>query len=870
MAYAAVISLMQTIERLLNLNSSHRTPFLVSSPETINSAYDEVKLLLKILTSEDGNNQVNSLRNFLQRHSLGVEISNNERVKAVETEIGEAACRLEDVLESAHVSHHFLEQSETLDGDQHLPSKVVKEEIDFFIEKVEKIKEQVRNSTSLPPEEHDATYSRSSSRTDHFGIRKSKIFGFDSELVKLKDLLTDNSNKLEIVSVVGMGGIGKTTLTKEVYVDPFIVNYFECSVFVSVGPKYKMIEILQAILDQISPAIDKTHAGSHRELAMYVRRGLKNRKYLIVLDDIWDTQVMGALISSFPDDENGSRIMLTTRIEDVAHFATMNKWEWPVSERSSPERESRDQIVLKVRTKATRHGMLGAGKYLHRVKFLNEKESWHLLREHVFAEGELCPPKLVEPGKKIAEKCEGLPLAIIAVGKHLSKAKRTLDYWTKVAETESSVIIGADEETTNVLYLSYKYLPQYLRACFLYMGVFPHGCEIAASKLIKLWCAEGFLESNSAKTMDNLTMAIFSKTLKLKQGKTSEDAKDLVHKSLAKTSKDFVPKWFKDLLPITLAKTSEDSSMECFKDLKSNSGKTLEDFAKEYLDQLVSRSLVLVCQNSSNSDHGIKTCKTHTTYWHMCVKEAGKDKFFHVINNYANGIRKGVESDAAFASTTMCYLASKMCISQWYPFQMHALSSALVRTIRLDAAQSLSCFDHLSHLYGLQTLKCIVVNPKPSFQVVAPALPPFSVFPSGLKKLTLSGLGLPWEYMTVIAQLPKLEIIKLRHYAFQGPVWKVYDSQFLHLKFLLLEDTDLEFWSAGGFSFILLKHLIISHCYKLKEFSTVISGILSVEMIELVDCSPSLAAAAKQTLEGRLNPAQLIVSSSEDDGKRKS
>ncbi|KAL0385171.1 UNVERIFIED_CONTAM: hypothetical protein Sradi_2911400 [Sesamum radiatum] len=159
----------------------------------------------------------------------------------------------------------------------------------------------------------------------------------------------------------------------------------------------------------------------------------------------------------------------------------------------------------------------------------------------------------------------------------------------------------------------------------------------------------------------------------------------------------------------------------------------------------------------------------------------------------------------------------------------------------LDAAQSLNCFDHLSHLYGLQTLKCIIVNPKPSFQVVAPTPPPFSVFPSGLKKLTLSRLGLTWEYMSVIAQLPKLEILKLRHYASQGPVWKVYDYQFLHLKFLLLEDTDLEFWSAGRSHFVLLEHLIIRHCYKLKEFSTVISGMLSVDMIELVDCGPSLA-----------------------------
>ncbi|KAK4402487.1 putative late blight resistance proteinR1B-14 [Sesamum angolense] len=362
MAYAAVISLMQTIERLLSSSS------LLSSPETVKSAYDKVKFLHKILTSEDSNNQVNSLSDLLQRNSLGVEISNNERVKAVEREIGEAACRLEDVLESAHVSHYFLKQSDqTLDGDQHLPSEVVKEEINFFIEKVEKIK-AVLSNTSLP-EEDDATYS--SSRTHQFGIRKSKIFGFDSELVRLKDLLTDNSNRLEIVSVVGMGGIGKTTLTKEVYVDPSIVNYFERSVFVSVGPKYKMMEILQAILDQISPAIDKTHAGSDRDLAMYVHRGLKNRKYLIVLDDIWDTQVMDALISSFPDDENGSRIMLTTRIEEVAHCATLTTRGRCQPKTSCACRESRNHIVY--RLGPARHGML-RGKYLHKVKFLNEKK----------------------------------------------------------------------------------------------------------------------------------------------------------------------------------------------------------------------------------------------------------------------------------------------------------------------------------------------------------------------------------------------------------------------------------------------------------------------------------------------------------------
>ncbi|KAK4427042.1 putative late blight resistance proteinR1A-10 [Sesamum alatum] len=991
MAYAAVISLKQTIERLRN---SSQIPFLLSFPETIKSAYEEVQSLQKILTLEDSNSkEVNSLQEFLQRNSQGLESINRERVKAAGREIREAACRLEDVLESAHVSNHFLKQSETLYGDdeistlsQDMAAKDVKEEISFFIQTVEKIKEQL--SSSLPPEKDDAAVV--SSRSDHLGIKKTKIFGLDGDLIKLKDLLTgDHSNTLEIVSVVGMGGIGKTTLTKEVYLDPFIANYFECSAFVSLGPECHVIEILQGILDQISPATVKRPTKSLKRLAKYVSQGLKSRRYLIVLDDIWDTWIMDALISYFRDDENGSRIVLTTRNEEVAHCATRSNWTRQVS---PPNLESQYQIVLRVRPKATRHSMLGAGKYLHKMRFLNEEESWHLLREYAFAGEELCPTQLEEAGKKIAKKCEGLPLAIIAVGKHLSTAERTLEYWTKVAETESSVIISADEEITKVLYLSYKYLPQHLRACFLYMGVFPHNYEIPTSKLIKLWCAEGFVESDSANTLENLAIEFSLKESKM--AKTSENLKGVLLGNLANIYED---------------------SKNCFKDLESNSDKTLEDFAMECLDDLVSRSLVLVRQKSSSSGHGIKTCRTHTTYWHMCVKEAGKEKFFHVINNYANGVTKGVErqrrlcihnnvlfgikdvhksmASVSNARSLLCsgphhHYPVPMCFNlrllrvldavtiRFYEFPIEVLKLVQLRylaftynkslpasisklwnlqylivhrqyisinplaarslpmeiwkmqelrhlevmgsdlpnpssatallpnlltllgisarsctkevlgripnlkklgiqiELALNADVPLSCLDHLSHLHGLESLKCVIMNPKLSFaQVVAPRPPPFSRFPSGLKKLTLSGLGVSWEYMSSIAQLPNLKVLKLRHYAFQGPVWRVYDSEFLQLKFLLLEDTDLEFWSAGCHCFRQLKHLIIRHCYKLKEFSGVIGHISFAKTIMLDNCSPSLASSAKQVLEKQLifggDPVQLIISSSEDDRKRK-
>ncbi|KAL0421732.1 UNVERIFIED_CONTAM: hypothetical protein Slati_3196100 [Sesamum latifolium] len=173
MAYATLISLKQTIERLL---SSSQIPNLPPCPKTIQFAYEEVKSLQELFTSEDNN------------------IS--KRVNAWERQIIEAAFRLEDVLESAHVSNLFLPRSETLHGDDEMISfwRGVNEEIHFFTETVKKIKDQLSNSSL--PEEDDAVVL---STMDHVGGKKPTMFGLDNELSKLKDLLVrDESPSLVI------------------------------------------------------------------------------------------------------------------------------------------------------------------------------------------------------------------------------------------------------------------------------------------------------------------------------------------------------------------------------------------------------------------------------------------------------------------------------------------------------------------------------------------------------------------------------------------------------------------------------------------------------------------------------------------------
>lgn len=134
-------------------------------------------------------------------------------------------------------------------------------------------------------------------------------------------------------------------------------------------------------------------------------------------------------------------------------------------------------------------------------------------------------------------------------------------------------------------------------------------------------------------------------------------------------------------------------------------------------------------------------------------------------------------------------------------------------------------------------------------RVRGPASLSLPIFPSCLRKLTLSGLGYPWEETRVIASLPVLEVLKLRCCAFRGPKWGTGDGEFRSLKYLTIEDSDLVVWTIGDNSFGSLRYLNIRHCYKLEE----IRGHLGCGKIEVVDCNPLGANCAKQIAYANAN-----------------
>ncbi|GFP82530.1 putative late blight resistance protein homolog r1a-6 [Phtheirospermum japonicum] len=363
-------------------------------------------------------------------------------------------------------------------------------------------------------------------------IETKEIVGHERNLELLKGMLLTKDSRLQTAQIIGMPAIGKSTLAKCIYDSLSIQSRFDTRAWVTVRTEYrdKFIFVTLVVVREHREERDdvkvltfkvKYHASYETPITELGQLFFKT-KYLVVIDDVRDHEVWFKIRMSLPDSWIGNRVIVTTRNPEFAR--------WTLD----------SDHVLK-------------------DPFLNDDESWRLLQSVVFAgHGEACDPQLEKIGKKIAKNCEGLPLAIIEVGKLLRGADKTVEEWKAVEEREHPVIIGADEDTplSRTLCLSYKQLPPHLKACFLYMGLLPKNTEIRKSKLIKLWVAEGFSEE------------------------------DWINSS--------------------------------------------EKNAEKYLEELVSKSLVLVRKQSSGG--GTKTCGVHVVYRSLCMSEARKEKFFHIMS----------------------------------------------------------------------------------------------------------------------------------------------------------------------------------------------------------------------------------------------
>ncbi|XP_058112878.1 disease resistance protein RPM1-like [Magnolia sinica] len=301
------------------------------------------------------------------------------------------------------------------------------------------------------------------------------IVGMKKEVDLIVRWLVEEEQRRTVISVMGMGGAGKTILVTKAYKNELVKKHFDCSACVSISQTLRIDEVLRSIIKQflesakdVVPNDLATRDAS--DLRQMIKRHLESKRYLIVLDDIWSMNHWNELSVIFPDNRCGSRLVVTTRHSDVAS--------------ASGE---------------------GEVSRVCRLQPLHPEEAWQLFCKKVFR-SKPCPSELEKLARSIVKKCQALPLAIIAMGRLLSLTNANVFEWSQVYDKLSWHLNNNEtlEPIKRILLLSFYYLPYRLKQCFLYCCMFPEDYLIRRKKLIRLWVAEGFVEDAGKVPMEEV------------------------------------------------------------------------------------------------------------------------------------------------------------------------------------------------------------------------------------------------------------------------------------------------------------------------------------------------------------------------------
>ncbi|XBI50678.1 hypothetical protein VPH35_114049 [Triticum aestivum] len=312
----------------------------------------------------------------------------------------------------------------------------------------------------------------------------SKLVGIDEPKAEIIELLTQEDGRTsaeepKVVSIVGSGGTGKTTLAYQVYQD--LKGTFDCSAFLSVSRNPDMIHIMRTIHSQVShQEYSKTEAANVQQVIINISNFLADKRYFVVVDDIWDIGTWDIIKCAFPTTSYSNRIITTTRMNNVAHSCC-----------------------------STFSG------HIYNIRPLDMVHSRQLFHRILFKPDENCPSYLQEVSEQILEKCHGLPLAIVAISGLLANTGREENMWNQVKDSIGRALERnpSIEGMMKILSLSYFDLPPYLKTCLLYLSIYLEDSTIGKKGLIKRWIAEGFIHREGRYTTYELGEMCFSELL---------------------------------------------------------------------------------------------------------------------------------------------------------------------------------------------------------------------------------------------------------------------------------------------------------------------------------------------------------------------
>ncbi|XP_051115828.1 putative late blight resistance protein homolog R1A-10 [Andrographis paniculata] len=822
---------------------------------------------------------VNFLLEFVEVHSR-VE---GQKIDGLWRQISKVAFEAEEIFD-LHVVNQIQLRSEGVKSD--LGSSAFNEDIERLIQKIFSIKEELLVEESLMQDvqsgkqpkvsEHGGTSMATSedmltgrqpinslSRGASFAtpaISKNTIVGLDKHVEVIVDLLTRDEPALQIIPIVGMGGIGKTTLAKAVFDSQCIVDHFDRLVWLTISQEYTVENILEGLLNDGKA---RTRQGACDELREDLYKELFDRRYLIVLDDVWSEQTWNDFRMCFPNNNNRSRVLMTTRLENLAGCL-------------SPH-------------------------YSYSMTFLDENKSWNLFCRTIFGKEDFPNPELEEIARKIVKSCKGLPLEIIVIGGLLAKSDMSREYWKSVADNVSSHANLEDgEHCLNVLALSYNNLSIQLKPCFLFMSSYPEDCEIDVDELIGKWIASGFIRAVNEKSLDDIAM---------------DNIKELRSRNLILVCSVL---WSGEIKSCSIHDLVRDLCRKEFdKEKFISSPKVQEVKYSNYFERQGEGPTCFICgcHYTTCDEHMIDFSNValcgdcRMLYMHVSrarlvsILSSGYDQL-HLVNVFVSTqVRYAIGSSREWGVWTNSW--SKPVLSElhllWhlqmlklhsYPLQSrvvfpdeiwemtqlrhievyynrailpdpHVEGEGFIILKRLQSLSGIWNFkctkNVLDRIPDLKSLKisydsdyeasigssdnhslCNLIQLQNLRSLKIDRLPENIAFPSSLKvlHLTESICNIPWSGMSIIGSLPNLEKLKLV-YATEGSEWHPGEGEFLRLKNLYIRCKNLVQWQAAEDNFPALELLKLHFVPSLKEIPLCIGDISTLRSVELRECSKS-------------------------------